>query len=298
MFRLAACACLVAACGASSPKPDPGWMSTVPDATNLAALSIPGTHDSAANYEPIAGTAKCQELTIAQQLEAGVRYFDLRCRDQYDQFEMFHGPVDEQQTFDDVLATMLGFLDKHPTETVIVSVKEEAAEVGETRSFEATFDTYVAQHPDRWYTGASVPALGDVRGKLVLLRRFTATSLPLGIDATMWADNASFAIQDPDAMLQIEDDYKVTTTDAKWAAITANLGSARASSDGTLYLTYTSGYLTKSGLPDVPDVAMTIDPMLVTYLNDPAAAHAHLGTLAIDFIDEYTASLVYGDNAP
>ena len=271
-------------------------MSKIDDATNLAALSIPGTHESAALYEPVPGTAKCQNETLAEQLASGVRYFDIRCRDLNDQFAIFHGPIDEQQTFDQVLATMSDFLDQHPTETVIMSIKEESTPEGTTRSFEATFDTYTAQAPDRWYLGAAVPALGDVRGKIVLLRRFTATMLPLGIDATMWADNATFAISDADAKLQVEDQYMVTSTSTKWMEITTNIDAARAASDGTLYLTYTSGYMTSNGLPNVPSVANVIDPMLDTYLSDPGAAHAHLGTMAIDFIDEYEASLVAGTN--
>src|SRR5690349_13091859 len=182
-----ALACFASACGSPSPKPTPGWMSNIDDATNLAQLSIPGTHESAALYEPATGTAKCQSLALAEQLTAGVRYFDIRCRDLSDMFAIFHGPIDEQQTFDDVLATMFDFLDKHPTETIIMSIKEESTAEGTTRSFEATFDAYAQQAPDRWYLGAAVPALGDVRGKIVLLRRFTATAA-LGIDASMWAD--------------------------------------------------------------------------------------------------------------
>jgi 1-phosphatidylinositol phosphodiesterase len=273
-------------------------MSKVDDATNLAALSIPGTHESASLYEPVPGTAKCQNETLDEQLAAGVRYFDIRCRDLNDQFAIFHGPIDEQQTFDQVLTTMFDFLDQHPTETVIMSIKEESTPEGTTRSFEATFDTYPAQAPDRWYLGAAVPALGDVRGKIVLLRRFTAAAPPLGIDASMWADNTTFTIADPDAMLRVEDQYAVTSTSTKWMEITANLDSARAATDATLYLTYTSGYMTNNGLPNVPSVAHTIDPMLDTYLADPGAAHAHLGTMAIDFIDEYEAGLIAGTDTP
>src|SRR5688500_16988143 len=56
------------------------WMGSLPDATNVAQLSIPGTHDSGARTEPVGGTAKCQNLSIADQLTAGVRYLDIRCR--------------------------------------------------------------------------------------------------------------------------------------------------------------------------------------------------------------------------
>ena len=74
-----------------------------------------------------------------------------------------------------VLTTTFAFLDANPTETIVMSVKQEADDDGATQSFEATFDGYVAQNAARWYTGDSVPTLGDVRGDIVLLRRFDVT---------------------------------------------------------------------------------------------------------------------------
>ena len=58
------------------------WMSAVNDSLKLSAISIPGTHDSGARYDPplLSGTAKCQDLTIREQLNAGTRFLDIRCR--------------------------------------------------------------------------------------------------------------------------------------------------------------------------------------------------------------------------
>ncbi len=268
----------------------------IDDARNLASLSIPGTHESAALYEPIPGTAKCQNLTLAQQVAAGVRYFDIRCRHLNDTFAIFHGPVDEQQTFDQVVQTMLDFLDAHPTETVIMSIKEESTPDGNTQTFEQTFQSYVAKHPDRWHTGDAVPALGDVRNKIVLLRRFQAETTPMGIDASGWADNTTFTLTDTSATLRVEDQYLVTSTDTKWSEITALLGEATASTDGTLYLDYTSGYESHDGVPNVPSVADAINPMLDTFLDDPANARRHLGVMAMDLITEHRAVRVSESN--
>lgn len=271
-------------------------MSTIDDTRNLAALSIPGTHESAAMYEPLPGTAKCQNLTLAEQVAAGVRYFDIRCRQLDDMFAIYHGPVDEMQTFDQVTQTMLDFLDAHPTETVIMSIKEESTPSGSTETFEQTFMKYVAKHPDRWYLGDAVPALGDVRDKIVLLRRFQATTTPLGLDASGWADNTTFTLTDADATLRIQDQYLVTSTDTKWTEITGLLDEATASTDGTLYLDYTSGYESHNGLPNTPAVASVINPMLDTFLDDPANAHRHLGVMAMDLITEHRAVRVSESN--
>jgi hypothetical protein len=54
------------------------WMRSLPDSTPLSAISIPGTHDSAALHGGLA--AQCQSWTIKDQLEAGIRFIDVRCR--------------------------------------------------------------------------------------------------------------------------------------------------------------------------------------------------------------------------
>jgi 1-phosphatidylinositol phosphodiesterase len=288
---------VLAGCTASSdPAPaDIGWMATLDDAAPLSSLSLPGTHETLALYEPLAGTAKCQNLSLAAQLEAGVRYVDIRCRHLSDAFSIYHGPIFEQLTFDDVLGTVNDYLDAHPTETLVMSVKEESDAEDTTRTFEQTFASYVAQAPDRWYLGASVPALGEARGKIVLLRRFAATAPVLGIDASGWADDTTFSLAPSGADLRIQDAYVVTSDDAKWTAISALLGEAHMPS-ATLYLDYTSGYQMHGELPNIPSVAGVINQQLDDYLGDPANAAAHLGVIANDFMTETRASRIAHTN--
>ena len=286
---------LLAACSESPGNAD--WMGRLDDSRAIAELSIPGTHDSGALHEPYPGLAQCQKLTIAEQLAAGVRYFDVRCRHVGDQFLIYHGAIDQEQTFDDVLAAMYQFLDDHPGETLLVSVKEEAVASNVDRSFEATFDAYVAQAAPRWDLAPTLPRLGDARGKLVLVRRFPATAVPLGIDATQWADNATFSISDADAQLHIEDNYMVTTDDMKWSDITALLADAAAGDPATWDLAYTSGYQTISGLPNITSVSDDINQRLDTLLADRANAHAHLGTLVMDFATAKRAAAIIAKNA-
>ncbi len=276
---------------------EPAWMSTVDDALLLSQLSIPGTHESAALYEPIAGSAKCQSLTIAEQLDAGVRYFDIRCRHVDDAFAIFHGPVDELQTFDEVTAAMTAFLDAHPSETVMMSVKEESEPVNMTRSFEATFAAYVARDPARWFLADEVPTLADTRGKLVLVRRFAATTRPLGIDASDWADDTTFTIT-ANATLRVQDAYRVTSTDAKWSSITDLVDEARDGSTSTLFLNYSSGYVSHGLLPNNREVADVINPQLDALLAEPERAHARLGVLAMDHVNETRIQAIVRSNAP
>lgn len=286
---------VVAACGGSDDSPA-DWMADLADARGVAELSIPGTHDSGALLEPFPGSAQAQRIAIADQLVAGVRYLDLRCRHYQDSFYIYHGPVDQDQTFDEVLATMTRFLDEHPGETVIVSVKEEAAPSSNTRSFEATFAAYVARAPDRWYLGDTLPRLGDVRGRLVLLRRFAASAAPLGIDGSAWADDTTFSLITA-ASLRIEDVYIVTDNAAKWTAITALLAEARSGDAATLFLGYTSGYQTIDGLPNIPIVAVDINARLDGLLADPHTRNTRLGVLAMDFVTAPRARAIIATNA-
>lgn len=269
-------------------------MAGIDDAHSLAELSIPGSHDSGALYEPYAGLAKCQKLSIADQLAAGVRYFDVRCRHVDDAFLIYHGSIDQNQTYDDVLATMYRFLDEHPSETIIASVKEEATPSHTTRTFEATFASYIDQAPDRWVLAPTVPNLGDVRGHIVLLRRFSATAVPLGIDATQWPDNTTFAIDDADAHLRIEDNYMVNTPDDKWAAITGHVAEAPTTDPTTLSLTYTSGFETMNELPNITIVSDDINARLDDFL--AGAGEQRLGTLVMDFVDPSRAAAVIATN--
>ena len=169
----------------------PDWMRSVPDATSLAAMSIPGTHETMSIHGGDA--VQTQEAygdsggTLAAQLKAGIRMIDIRARVfEGDAFTIHHGAVYQVANFTDVLNTAGAFLDQNPSETVLVRLKHECT--GGTgsckdsegqRSFEDIFDTYRdtndAAKAHFWAPsvnrdqGAATPTLGEVRGKIVLV---------------------------------------------------------------------------------------------------------------------------------
>ena len=118
------------------------WMSKVPDNVLLCNLNIPGTHDSAmfGSQWATGRFAETQDLSIKEQLEAGVRIFDLRLRyggegelylchgDQdhcCDAYDGQWGAISGKLTYKKVLKTISDFLDKNPGETVIATVQHE-----------------------------------------------------------------------------------------------------------------------------------------------------------------------------
>lgn len=256
------------------------WMGSLSDGINLSKINMPGTHDSGATVEPIAGVAKCQDMTIAQQLRTGVRYLDIRCRHISDSFAIHHGSVYQNLNFDDVLTACYDFLNQYPSETIVMHVKEEYDPTNNTRSFEQTFDSYVAQNPSKWHLGETLPNLEDVRGKIVLVRRFGATSWPKGIEAQSWQDNTTFAINGNLAKLYIQDQYK-TSTSTKWTKITDHFNLAKSSQyPDWLFINYASG--TDGLIPNVANYASQINPKIRSYFF--ANTTGRYGIVPMDFV--------------
>ena len=102
------------------------WMADLDDTLPLSALTIPGTHDSGALYSIADVAGKCQSLTVREQLKAGVRFFDIRLQLRGDKLAVVHSFVDQMTDFADVLDDMTDFLRDHPTEFLLVSIKQDA----------------------------------------------------------------------------------------------------------------------------------------------------------------------------
>ena len=156
------------------------WMASLPDDMPLSQVVLPGTHDSATEKIFFASIARCQHLTIPQQLEAGCRFLDLRLRMRNSQLIAVHGVTPCYQvsggravayTFDQIVDSIYAFLRRNPSETVLVSVKNEGKE--DNAAFFRYLRQYIERCPHRWYTENRVPAVGEARGKMVLLRRFS-----------------------------------------------------------------------------------------------------------------------------
>ncbi|PXW10361.1 1-phosphatidylinositol phosphodiesterase [Chryseobacterium sp. CBTAP 102] len=272
------------------------WMSGLQDNISISKISIPGTHDSGARVDApvISGTAKTQDLSIAEQLNAGVRFLDIRCRHIDNAFTIHHGAIYQNLNFDDVLNACYAFLNSHPSETIIMSVKEEYDASNTTRSFEQTFDSYVQKNPSKWDLGANIPTLGAVRGKIKLLRRFSS-GITKGINASPWADNTTFDINNSSVQLKVQDYYKVTNNDDKWNGISSLLNEAKNDTNGKLFVNFTSGYKPGIfGIPSIPTVSNNINPRLKTFFQ--SNTHGSFGIMPIDFVNAELSQLIVNTN--
>lgn len=267
------------------------WMSALSSDLSLAQLTIPGTHETMALYEPIVSTAKCQDLTLRQQLDIGVRFVDIRCRHFENAFTIHHGAVYQNANFDDVLNQVISFLNANPSETVIMSIKEEHTASGNSRSFEQTFDSYVAKNRDKWHLATGIPTLGEVRGKITLFRRFT--SRPMGIDASVWPDNTTFTVGN----VRVQDWYNIgQNTSGKWDQFTRMLDEAYRGNDSTLYVSFASGYTNFLGIPNIRAVSNYNNPRLESWFK--SAPTGRYGIIPMDFVNAARVAAVYNTNSP
>lgn len=114
------------------------WMASLDDNTYVSQISMPGTHDAGA-YEAVDiwdGLGQCQTLNIIEQLNAGIRVLDFRpqwqgtttsLQSESDggKFAIAHGMISYDVTFENVMDQVLVWLAEHPTEFVMVLLKNE-----------------------------------------------------------------------------------------------------------------------------------------------------------------------------
>ncbi|WP_155625776.1 phosphatidylinositol-specific phospholipase C [Burkholderia vietnamiensis] len=270
------------------------WMSALDDARPLHTLTLPGSHDTCA-YTVDDPLVRTQRAPLAAQLVHGVRLLDIRCRHRCDTFDIHHGAIALGMSFDDVLADCARFLAAHPRECIVMSVKDEWPAHACTRGFDATFDAHRARHPAlRWHAGRALPALGDVRGAIVLLRRFRS-GRSLGIDLSAWPDNATFTIDHPDASFVIQDEYRVPVVGSiqyKWRVIEALLTGMPSPQSGRWAINFCSG----TGMGANPSIVARGDGR-VQGIQARLAQHLRerpgpCGAMLLDFCDDDDWALV------
>ncbi|MGH3717751.1 MAG: phosphatidylinositol-specific phospholipase C [Pseudonocardiaceae bacterium] len=284
----------------------------------MTELSIPGTHNSACIGGPF-GFAQTQELDLPDQLDAGIRFLDIRLAHYQDNLFVHHDVVHMEKCYADVLAICSDFLGQYPSEAVFMSVKDEGrvdsglgrlapSEIlGKNRgdsanwvirssSFEDAFRARTWQHiedaslfynltaplPDGAPTASnhkltSETTLGDVRGKIVLLRRFEGGD-DVGLDLTYWPENQTFR----SATLPvhaIHDRYQGLESEQKYELVVAHLEQAKQGDLHDLYITFASAVDLKAR-----GYAEEINPRLNDYL--AGSPEGRVGIIALDYFEQ------------
>ncbi|GGY58430.1 1-phosphatidylinositol phosphodiesterase [Bacterioplanes sanyensis] len=243
------------------------WMGALDDSLTLDQLSLPGTHDSATEgvSSLVKGFARTQNFDISTQLNDGIRFLDIRAdhllpiellspmppmsedyrkRLKNDPLQIKHGPVDCGISFGDVLDSCKAFLEQNPTEAIFMLMN--SANDDPELMVEVGFNTYLESEKfrDLFYLDSTLRPLNELRGKVVLLRRFASKKRDnFGIDLQdVWKDNATFQNATFDGVrLKVEDQYKETNTHTKEKIVRECLtDAAENKDDGVVHITYNS----------------------------------------------------------
>ncbi len=99
------------------------WMKVLQDTLPVCKISIPGTHDSGSTKGGC--MLKTQTADIPAQLQKGIRAFDIRLKEKNGKLGVFHSHAFQDIYWEeDVLLAFISFLQAHPSETLIVSLKK------------------------------------------------------------------------------------------------------------------------------------------------------------------------------
>ena len=266
------------------------WLSSLRDDTKINEIYIPGTHDSGALYSFFGISGKCQSYDIENQLDMGVRFFDIRLQLRENELMVVHSFVDQKQSFESVLKTVNEFLIAHPSEFVIMSIKQDADAENSNILFETAVENMLdAQFGNILSKETTLPTtLGEARGKVHIISRYANSSL--GVPASNgWHDSTSFELSN----MYVQDYYAISDIEAKMNDIRSAFDVAK-EQKYSLLLNFTSCYLEKGFPPaHAPTTAKKINPQLLEILKSGKAAPC---VFLCDFVNPELVGAIIDNN--
>jgi 1-phosphatidylinositol phosphodiesterase len=266
---------------ADNDKPLPytrsNWMSGLDTNKYLSEITLPGTHDTGADLHTsqqgaLAAYVICQDYRLANQLQLGVRWFDIRLRLYNGALCVHHGSYYLHKNFDDLLQPALDFLKAGSAgagEVVVFMIKQEYSSASDRDFGAAVYAKLQAHGLGKFYLQNKAPRLGEARGKIVIVRRFNnAQGADFGMQFN-WDDNTKGASFSAGGInIYVQDHYSLNTVaySEKIGEIENTLALARNETDPQkFYLNYTSGEK-DARLVTLWTVASNIHPALKNYL--------------------------------
>lgn len=266
------------------------WMKSLQDTLPLCKISIPGTHDSGS----VRGgrMLETQSTDIHAQLELGIRAFDIRLQEKDGKLGVFHSHAFQNKYWEeDVLPAFISFLQAHPSETLVVSLKKEGGDMkGYASLLSVSLSAPVNQ---RYFISDFSPelTLKDCRGKILFLHRDHAMDNYPGAACIGWDDNSSclLTLRNKDgkegiALLQDEYQYKSDKdADKKIAACICNFN--KICTEPASSRRWGISFVSATGLP------LGTPLVFAKKINDPVADYLkkegkrNCGIVFIDFIE-------------
>jgi len=170
------------------PTPATDWLSMVCDETKVCKLTIPGTHDTMTGmgfYQPVLKyifntTAISQVSTLEEQMNSGLRFFDIRPVVSTDTIakkkilRLTHGISELDITFEWTIDQLQSYLKAHPSEFFIVKLQfdngfEDQKDLYTLLSNVLHMSKYQGLFVDNWRPDITV---GEMRSKILWLSRY------------------------------------------------------------------------------------------------------------------------------
>ena len=182
---------IVVAYDLTTPAPD--WLGMVKDDTKVCKLSIPGTHDTMTGmgfYQPVLKyifnlTAISQVSTLGEQMNSGLRFFDIRPVVSTDTIakkkilRLTHGISELDITFEWTIDQLQAYLKAHPTEFFIAKLQfdngfEDQKDLFALLNNVMQMPKYKGLFIENWRPDITV---GEMRGKILWLSRYDLRQL-------------------------------------------------------------------------------------------------------------------------
>lgn len=285
------------------------WMTYVDDNKKFIDLGMPGTHD-AGTWNTLIIPAKCQSQDWFEQMNWGVRTFDLRLSDQ---MKIYHGIIYCHNSLKDFLQDAVRFLNENPGEFIIAMVKDENCDEQDKYYFNNKFNKFIRDYGqgkvvcDKTFAEKNI---GDLRGKIyVVTRDRSEGSMGWIKDAPQinWHDDTT-VITDSDFPFEIylSDEY-TKTPENKVDGVAKVMASATASGANRWNIIFTSGYNTWQKIPNpwlyAASFNIGFSEILVggkgmvrnfkQYWREASIpATGNLGTVLMDFSGSYETDLI------
>lgn len=279
-------------CTSDAKADNSSWMASLDPNALITQISIPGTHDSAANADRCDGAPFCRAQTygFTNQLKMGVRFFDIRLAYEDGDLRFHHSIYYLNLNFKAVINVVKAHLADNQSEFVIFLIKQEHSDVS-ADTFWARVSEQIGDYPEElFYLKKSVPNVAEAAGKIIIMARNKST-YPQGYHVE-WTDNTvHYEGYDSDLRYVVEDHYSLATvgTDTKFAEVAQNFylaGVCRTCGNPkTLFITFLSGEGDSVG-KGPSHYAEYENPLAVVQLNNRPGTNP--GIVVMDFAGDST----------
>ena len=270
------------------------WMAGLSDTVKVCRVSIPGTHDSgtAGVRFLMKHYARTQTMSLGEQWDAGIRFFDLRPKLEKGKLNIYHGPANCHLELGQALFILKQKLEQNPKEFCIVMTNmtgggQKAADM----MMELICRTFPTNMLVDFKPGMTV---ADVRRKILFIHRNTpskGTEIP-GVVVRGWPGNGSsrqarIVSSAGDSAVLWAQDYFTSGNNAKdayltvkWDNIHSLLSAVTESEDGVWRINHASGYTGTGVCTNIKRCSDTINKRLLDYLHDHSES---VGIIPMDY---------------